>query len=513
MVWKATAVVFVTACVALGLLRASATLEPPYPRDGAARAALQNSSVHDFLAANAWGHTSVIALDAEHWRVTWWDGPREVLDAAVNAYGDVDAIERHHKTVNPPGAALLWNPAVLCLFALLFCFATGAARLLSSRNLDAVVLAAGITASAVLLDQRLVGAHVFVGALTLLYLAARCARVAFGAHPESAEDRPLYRRLFARTDPVRLLGWISAGALAAGLVLILTSEGASDVAFAGMAGATLLSHGVSPYGHVTQEVVHGDTYPLLTYILYLPFAAISPVKDGFDSLDGALWLNAIALIAAAGLLARQARSLTPALAWMTFPPVLLAASGGGNDVPTALLVVAALTTAAETGAVSWLAIAGWAKVGPALALVAWFARLRGKAMSRAAAAAVAVLAIGLAALVIVGGGDAIDRATRAMRFQFERGSWFSVWQQLGSPALQVGFQAATIAFAVFGVLTLRRRGSWRQCAAFAAALLLLVQVGANYWTFAYLAWVLPFILVALFPPERRGSPHPAPSAP
>ena len=62
----------------------------------------------------------------------------------------------------------------------------------------------------------------------------------------------------------------------------VTSTGPSDVAFAALAGATDLVHGVVPYGHIPGFILHGDTYPLLTYAVYVPAAAVMPVTDLFE---------------------------------------------------------------------------------------------------------------------------------------------------------------------------------------------------------------------------------------
>ena len=75
----------------------------------------------------------------------------------------------------------------------------------------------------------------------------------------------------------------------------------SDVAFASMAGATELLHGALPYGNLAQnELVHGDTYPLLAYRRCTSRRrSIAPVRDGFDNLDGALWVATAFALAAA----------------------------------------------------------------------------------------------------------------------------------------------------------------------------------------------------------------------
>jgi hypothetical protein len=497
--------VFAVAATGIGLLRSGSELHPPFPKQDAPRAALRDPRVRAVVVGSGWTDARVIALDRRHWRVTFFDGPRYVLDAAVDRGGHVDAIEQHTGGVHPAGADVLWNPAVLVGFAALFVLAVAVRPFRARRNLDAAVIVSAFTLSMLLLDDRLVAAHVYVGAAALIYVAARCLRVALDSGPAPV-PRPV--------DVGRLLPAITVATLLAAILIVLTSSGISDVALAGLAGGTLLNHGISPYGHITADVVHGDTYPLLTYVLYMPFAALGPVHDSFDSLDGALWLNAIALVAAAAVFSRW--DTRTSLAWMAFPPVLLAASGGGNDVPAAFFVAAALAAFAATQlSVGLLTLAGWVKIAPAVALVAFLARLRGAALPRAIAVVLGLLAAGVVAMLVVGGGHAIDRSLTALQFQFERGSWFSLWRQLGVPGLQVAFQALTLTFLFMSALALRRHPelSFRRVAALAGTAVALVQLSANYWAYWYLPWLLPFVLVALFPPALPRSPRLARRAP
>jgi hypothetical protein len=490
-------VVFALACAAFGAARAEP--HPPYPRDAAVAAAKRD-------APPGWTDVRVLPLDRTHWRVTFFDGPRELLDLAVGPAGRIDATEVHDPGIHPPGSSTLWSPALLLLFTALFIAVVAVRPLRSLRNLDALVIGAGFTTSALLIDDRLVAAHVYVGAAVLAYIAARCAMAAFSM--TAADPREPLLQL------ERYLPWITGATLLAAVILVVTSTGISDVAFAGLAGGTLMNHGISPYGHIPTEVVHGDTYPILTYVLYMPFAAIAPVHDSFDSLDGALWLNAIALVAGAFFMRTWGTRTT--LAWLAFPPVLLAASGGGNDVPAAAFAVAALAYAARTElSAGLLALAGWVKIAPAAALIPLLARLRRADLGRALALVLALLVAGIVTMLAFGGTDAIDKATTALRFQFERGSWFSLWRQLGAPALQVALQALTVAFAAVGAVAVwrGRTTSFRQIAALTGTVVALIQLSANYWTYAYLPWLLPFILVALFPPAHPRSRPPEPRAP
>lgn len=495
------AITFVVACPLIAIARKTPT--PPYPKSEAVAAAQRDPNVRAGLSGRRWTRTRVIPLDAATWHVGFFNGPRIVLDAAVDSQGRVIKYAVQGAG-HPPGSTTLWQPWLLILLSALFVAAVAARPARLVRNLDAVVVGGAFTTSALLIDDRLVAAHVFAGAAGVAYIAIRCARIAFGPTPaEAAQPASLER--FIRP--------IAVAVLVAGWILIITSTGISDVAFAGLLGGTLLNHGTSPYGHLPAEILHGDTYPLLTYMLYMPFAAISPVRNGFDSLDGSLWLNAIAVSVAALIFFRRWGTRTT-LAWLAFPPVLIAATAGGNDVPAAVFVVAALATyGRERATAGLLTLAGWVKIIPAVALIPLVARLRGAALIQTLAVVVALVAAGLALMLAFGGTEAIDLARTGLRFQVERGSWYSVWRQLDAPAVQVVLQALTVSVAVVAALYAARNPelSLRRFAAIAGTLLALIQLSGNYWTYAYLPWLIPFVLLALFPPvlprSRQSEPH------
>ena len=512
-------VVFVLALAAVLIARSGSTPHPPYPRASAVAAAMRDPYVHGKLESFSWTRARVIALDDEHWRVTFFDGPRVLLDAAVDPNGQVDATEARFPGLHPPGSNVVWSPVLLALLACLFVIAVGTVPLRSLRNVDAVVLAAGFTVAVLLDDARLIEAHVYAGIATLVYIAVRCAQVGFASSTRELVIEPVYRRaLGGAATASRMLRVIAAALLLAALLVTITSEGASDVAFAALAGATKLNHGDLPYGALTSEVVHGDTYPLLTYVVYMPVAAISPVYDSFDSLDGALWLNAAALAACTvvffRLWGRGEAGIATAIAWLAFPPVLLAASSGGNDVPAAFFVVLALALFARPiWSAATLALSALVKVIPGVALIVWLPRLRGRELGAAVITTAATLLAGLAFILIIGGTDGIRDAWDSARFQFQRGSWYSLWRQTGMTWAQPIFQAGTVAFAAVAALAVWRGGAEvftiRRSAALAGALVALLQIGANYWTYRYLPWLLPLILVALFPPAPRGFPRSA----
>ena len=76
----------------------------------------------------------------------------------------------------------------------------------------------------------------------------------------------------------------------AGLIVAmvgLSSLHVVDVGYAVMEGATLLTHGTLPYHHIP-DVLHGDTYPLASYLLDVPLAALTPVRDAWSDADATL---------------------------------------------------------------------------------------------------------------------------------------------------------------------------------------------------------------------------------
>jgi hypothetical protein len=131
----------------------------------------------------------------------------------------------------------------------------------------------------------------------------------------------------------------------------------------------------------------------------------------------------------------------------------------------------------------------------------WLARLRGAELRRAVAALAAVSAAVLALLLALGGLGGVGDMAHALSFQLERGSLYSVWQVLGIQGLQVVAQAGLLAFVA--ALALRARhdaglaADPRRLAAAAGAVLIGLQLTANYWTYAYLPWAVVCVAVAL----------------
>jgi hypothetical protein len=505
------ALAFVLALTALFGLRAISAPHYKLSAAGAIAAARADDEDARYLATHATTRARSIPLDREDRRVTFFDGPRVVLDAAVRPDGRIEAREEHPPGVAESGAPLANHLWMLGLMTGLFLLAVAVVPLRRMRNLDALALA-GFGATVLLFNARLVAAAVAVGSPLLAYLAARCLSVGLRGTPRARGETPLYEWLTRRWEPARRkrMLWLVTGAtLLAFLAITLTSTGESDVATATLSGATRLLHGESPYGHVV-GAFHGDTYGLLAYMLYVPGALWTPVTDVWSDVSGALAVTAVASVAA-GVAMHRLGGTRALLAWLAFPPVLLAASGGSNDLLLAAVLAWALLAAARQRR-AWLLLAAgaWIKVVPLVLAPLWLARTRPRSAPRELAPA-ALLVAGLSAyLLALGGVDAASRMVHALEFQFQRGSFHAPWYAFGVTWLQPVVQAAVVA--ALAVATLRvacdadlRRDPVR-LAALGGALVLGVQLSANYWTWSYLPWALPFVAVGLLALEREHGP-------
>jgi len=533
------AIAAVYALCSLGLSILHQRTRPHYRLS--ARAAIADARAYPadrrFLAHHATTGARVIPLDARLQRVTFFDGAQVVLDAAVGAsspageHGEVRATEQHVAGAPASGAALANSPWILGLLSALFLLATLVVPLQRVRNLDALALAA-TTLTVPLVNDRLLAASVVCAYPLLGYLTLRCLAVGLRRDrtPAPEPSTPLLSHLCAGWEPRRriaLLRKLVAATVLAFAMITLSSAGYTDVAAASLQGATDLLHGVLPYGHI-DVALHGDTYPLLNYALYIPGALWHPVSNVFSDLSGSLAVAlAASLIAGAAMWRvagssqiapaddrqRAERRLRAALAWFAFPPVLLAASGGANDLLLAACLAWMLALRPRAGSsLLMLAMGAWVKLVPLVLAPIWIAGRR-RELTRALLAP-AALSLALAGtLVALGGVGGVSAMIGAISFQFQRGSFAAPWYAFDVTWLQPFAQAAVVAVLLAAVLRLRgdasARGDLVRMSALAAALLLGVQLAANYWTWSYLPWALPLLLIALLTAEARDADTPA----
>ena len=259
------------------------------------------------------------------------------------------------------------------------------------RNLD--VAAALSLVSVLLFQHRYMDPSVLAAVPGLVYLLVRCAGKALGARREYGAVDAVARRddSGARSGAARSLASRVLVVLALVFVMVgVSSFDAVDVIYAVMEGATKIVHGVLPYGHMPPGIIHGDTYPILSYLLYAPLALVAPVNDLWGSVDGGLAVAAVAAMVAAWAVFRitagarprasasrpadvEEAGLRAALAWLAFPPLLIVVSTGTTDVVlAAMLPVAILLWRRPVACSGMLAFAGWFKLAPfALLTCVW----------------------------------------------------------------------------------------------------------------------------------------------
>jgi hypothetical protein len=482
----------------------------------ATRSALTDRTIQRYLKRWGYTRTKTIPLDDQQMRVSFFNGPRIVLEAAVAPNGRVPHTLEYEPGYVRAGGRALQTPLALALLSLLFALCVGCVPLRRMQNLDVLALVS-FSVSILALNARLFELSVYAGYPPLAYLGVRCLRVALAGRRARAgrKTRPLYEVLTANWSRAQRLRMLAIGALAAAVALVIASVPGGlvgDVGFTSMSGATQLLDGRLPYGNLPAELVHGDTYPLLAYALYIPAALFMPVHDGFDNLDGALIIAAaFALVAALGIYLASTRlaggggreeGLRNVIAWLVFPPVLITASSGSNDLAAAACVAGALALMLRAGGSAILiSLAGWVKLVPLFLLPCLVARFRSRRLVTAIAGSGAISLGVLVWILLLGGTHGVGQMLDAVSFQTERGSFLSLWTLLEIRPLQLAFQAAVLSLVVCSTFLVFRESSLardpRRIAALGGAIMIGFQLGANHWTYAYLPWVVPCVMIAL----------------
>ena len=507
--------------------------------------ALRSQAVVQALAGTHWSSAQVSALDGQLERVSFFaaGGNRVLAQVAVRADGSVDQVEGLAHEAVPYGDWIAYEPTVLAGLGALFVLMAGVAPLRRRRNLD-VAAALSLLIPVILFQHGYLSASVLAALPGLGYLLVRCAWRGLGRERDSAPSTSLFERLTARWEPgqrVRVLRLLLATLALVFVMVGVSSPNAVDVAYAAMEGATQIVHGLLPYGHMPGDVIHGDTYPILSYALYAPVAWVAPVDSIFSSVDGALAIAVLAALAtaaalyraapgaarpgmsgaeaaglpgaeAAGLPGAEAAGLRSAIMWLSFPPLLIIASTGTTDVVLAAMLTFAVLLWRRPGAsTALLAVAGWFKLAPFALVPVWLAPLRGRRLAAAVSALAGVSAATLGLVLALGGGHGPAAMMHAVAYQLARASLQSPWAALGITGWQPIGQACVLALIAGAAARLRGDRELTRdrarIAALSAAILLALQLVANYWTFLYLAWIVPLLSLSLFAGEDHARAH------
>jgi hypothetical protein len=328
--------------------------------------------------------------------------------------------------------------------------------------------------------------------------------------------RMLAAGLWPRAGGGPLLPKARARWLVAGLVLLLVfrvgldllDSHAIDVGQESVFGADRIVHGEPLYSRGGNT---GDTYGPVTYLAYVPFDAAFPPTGpgGFEPAARAAAISFDSLVIV-GLLLLGMRlrpgppgrllGLALAYAWAAYPFSVYALQANVNDAlvgALALLAVLALSRPAVQGFV--LGLASATKLAP-LALAPLLLRGSGSRGPRELASFALALAgtIALAVLAYLPDGGLRELYDVTIGYQLGRESPFSLWGLHPSLSwLQTALTLGVVGLAGLLLVAPRRR-DLRQTAALAAAVLIGLQLVADYWFYAYLVWFAPLVLATIF---------------
>lgn len=339
----------------------------------------------------------------------------------------------------------------------------------------------------------------------LAYLATRMfvlARTVRSPGVGSGSLRPLLPRSWLLVG-IAVLCAVNVGwAVAAGTP---TDVGADSVQ-----GALNIAHGHALYAAPAGT----DTYGPANYEAYVPFAAVTSANAAARLATLFFTLLTALLLFALG---RQARGPTAgvllAFCWLAFPFTLYEDALGYNDSLVAATLVGTLVVArfpVRRGLMA--AAAAWTKLTP-LALVPLLASRRamgrGGGRDLAAFGAAFVLASGLIFLPVLAHDTPGNFVSRTFGFQTSRVPTVSLWAVLQggyglhsawintvSRVLHGLFTAAALAVALL-LPRARLRQDTVGLAAASAVILLLLQICLSYYSFSYILWFAPLVLVAV----------------
>ena len=385
----------------------------------------------------------------------------------------------------------------------------------------------------------------------LVYLLARTAWIGFrpGARPVPLRSRWPVWALAAVT--LFLVGFRVGLNIDHGRTVI-------DVGYAGVIGADRVLDGRAPYGampvtdgltvcgpagadgEVRERIQsngrcesanpRGDTYGPVAYLAYVPAVLALGWSGRWDELPAAhatsIAFDLLAL-AALALIGRRLGGLrlaaTLAFGWAAYPFTAYALMSNTNDaIMPALLLLGFWLASSPVARGAATALASFTKFASLILTPLWLTYrtgLRPGQLARYAAGfGVATLAAFSVLLLEPSLVDAVRTFwDRTLGFQLGRESPFSIWgwgqyHARGIPdlaSLQTVVQVCVIVLAGVAAVLPRVKGPL-ELAALTAALLLAFELTLTHWSYLYLPWVLPFVLLALTLPRARSAEAPAP---
>ncbi|MGH2913964.1 MAG: hypothetical protein ACRDMX_03145 [Solirubrobacteraceae bacterium] len=371
-------------------------------------------------------------------------------------------------------------------------------RRLTLVHLDLAVLL-GFSISLAFFNHGMIGLSVPLVYPFLIYLLVRMLLL--------ANRRGLPRRPLASWVPDRWLGAAAIGLMGFRIGLNVLNSNVIDVGFAGVIGADKLVHGQPLYGGWPKDNMYGDTYGPFSYYAYVPFRLIFGWSGAWDSLPAAHAASiCIDVLAFVGLfvLGRRLRGVSLGVllsyCWAAYPFTLYALESNTNDSLVAVMLVLALLVVSSAPARGVVALlAGMTKFAP-FALAPLLLRGSGK-RPRERSVAAFVIAFAVAAFVVmlpVLLHSGLSRFWQhSIVYQSDRVTPFSVWGLWGGlGVVQHLLQGAVIALALGAAFLPERRGPV-EVAALSAAILIALQLVANYWLYPYVVWFFPMVIVAL----------------
>jgi hypothetical protein len=265
----------------------------------------------------------------------------------------------------------------------------------------------------------------------------------------------------------------------------------------------------------------------VSYLAYLPAVVVLLWSGKWDSLPAA-HATAIAfdLLVILGLLLVGRRfggqTLAAALVfgWMAFPFTAYAMNSNTNDaIMPAILIWGFWLSTSPVARGAAVALSGWTKFATLLVAPLWLTYPNG--LSRrtavrfgAAFGGASLLAFSILLLEPSLGDAARTFGEHTFQYQLNRGSPFSPWDwgqyhARGIPdlgAVQLVVQVGVLALAGVVAVIPQRKGPF-ELAALTAAVLVGFELTLTHWSYLYIPWFLPFVLLALLlAPTRTAEP-------